>query len=170
MSRFCSGRPLVTSAVGAFLVGGVLTLVVALSVLSEGDRVYTASSQTELTASRVITKPEFTLHSLSQESRGGLTVVEWHDSAFGPLAQQTGSYITLYIDGNPRASSLRGGFEGEFEEAPAGLRWAGKLGAGRHRFEIRLDRVDSGFAVPYAADGSIGVDNLTVTEYPAAES
>jgi hypothetical protein len=157
-------------ALGAFLLGGLTAVVLGLSVLSEGDRVFTVSSQTELTESRVITEPDFILQSLSAESRGGLTLVEWHDSAFGSTAERTGSYITLYVDGTAQASSLRGGFRGEFEEAPAGLRWAGKLAPGRHRFDIRLDRVDAGFAVPYVAEGSIGIDNMTVTEYPAADS
>jgi len=163
-------RRLAAFALGMFVFGGIVSVVVAFSVLPEGDRVFTVSSQTELTESRVITEPGYILQSLSAESRGGLTVVEWHDSAFGPMAERTGSYITLYVDGAAQASSLRGGFQGEFEEAPAGLRWAGNLPPGRHRFEVKLDRVDSGFAVPYAADGSIGVDNLTVTEYPAADS
>jgi hypothetical protein len=98
-------------------------------------------------------------------SHGGIMRLEWYNGSWTPLNPRTGCAISLYMDGSRLATALLGGYSGVFESVPASLTWAGHTVPGEHVVEVRVDRCDIGFGIPYA-DATFPVpDSLYVTEF-----
>jgi hypothetical protein len=107
----------------------------------------------------------FVLHRLEHESRGGIVRVEWYDGAWAPRAPESGCYVSLFVDGERIAGTLLGGRRGVNETRPGSLVWVGELPSGRRTLEIRVERVDEGFALPEATAETPVQDGLLVLEW-----
>lgn len=159
------------SRAAAFVV--VATLAGSLGVFlaagrSVGGGVYAWSSGHVFRHTRIIVgneTPGRTIRALVIDGPGGPARIEWTDGHIAPLHPRTGMYVGLYLDGRLVASSLFGGRSGRFEGGPGGLKWLGRLRAGRHVIQVRVDRSDTGFAVPRASPTRPVMDLLRVTEY-----
>jgi hypothetical protein len=145
----------------------IAALVDRLDPTGGDPRLHTAHTETVHTTPRIISDDDVpvVLHRLDYAAHGGVVRVEWYDGAWAPLAPDTGCYVTLYADDRPIASALLGGRSGENQSRPGSLVWVGRLGRGAVRLEIRVERADTGFAIPDAAADRPVADGLLVTEW-----
>jgi hypothetical protein len=149
-------------AAGCFALAAVIGYaLVAASWTTAPSFVY---QQQSFRSSRTVSTVGFELQSSTLHTTGGTVDVEWYDSAFLLRERLSGAYVSLFIDGRRKVSSLRGTATGTSEVAPGTLVWAGDLPAGTHTFVVRLDRVDGGVLVPYVPLGAEGVDSLSVSQ------
>jgi hypothetical protein len=154
-------------ALAAFLAVGLM----AYALTYRSPRPAQASArfayhQDRFVATRNVSNSGFLLQTLQRRIGGGNVEVDWYDSSLASVTPKTGTYVTLYIDGQQVVSALSGSYFGSVSRGPATLRWAGWLPTGEHRFQVELSRVDGSTDAPYVRLGGVGVDNLVITQEP----
>lgn len=125
-----------------------------------------AYDQSTFGSTRTIKQDGSRLHVLYFRSDGGGVEVNWYDSSMASLTPDAGVYIMLTIDQQPVVDALTGSYFGSTVSGPATLRWAGRLPAGEHRFEITMTSVGGGVEIPRVRSGQPGVDSLVVSQVP----
>src|SRR5947209_3016729 len=140
-------------ACAAVLIGGGIGVLVVRKLIVPGHRVYTSVSQQTFDQTRrvVIRRGEgpVVLHRLKYVAHNGMANIEWYDGAWSPVAANSGSYVSLSIDGQRVESALEGGDTGRSEARAGSLLWAGRLATGTHDVTVTLDRTDRGFDFPF---------------------
>ena len=128
--------------------------------------VTSASSQTVHTEARLVGHDlPYTLHRLPYNANGGTARIEWYDGAWSPTRPNSGSVVSLFLDGKRLASGLAGGYTGWFEARPGSVVWVGPISSGEHVVEARVESAGGNWAIPAATPDTPVPDGLTITEW-----
>lgn len=165
------GRPLPTDVVVVVLslMAGVFAglLLAAFIAPRSGSHIYSTESVDTFSKTREVVAgiQPVELRSLDFYAHEGETRIEWSTGAWAPTRARTRAAVSIYIDGERSATAVLGGYVGQFEARPGTLRWVGRLRRGRHRIEVKVDRAESGFAIPLVRPGTVTREGLYVEEY-----
>jgi hypothetical protein len=102
------------------------------------------------------------LHHVRYNSPGGQVTVRWYDSDFEPIHRSQYAIISIYVDGERVASTVKGAGAGTYEDGEGDLVWHGALSRGHHVIEVKLDSASASWGMPYTDPGKIGADGLAI--------
>jgi hypothetical protein len=104
----------------------------------------------------------FLLHRVGYHSPGGQVSVHWYDSDFEPVHPNQYAIVSIYVDGERVASTVKGSQAGTYEDGEGDLVWHGALPRGHHVIEVKLDSARLRWGLPYTDPGRVGSDGLAI--------